>query len=171
MIANTVAGVYVQSGSDTHIGGVVGPVGSCTGVCNLITGTIGIILESDANYVEGNFIGVNPAGTAPLGSLTTGIRITGKVDQVGGTVSTRNVIAGYSSYGIFISGQTNRVRAGTHADRSGTIDLVSANATGVYLESGTNTIGGTTTAPGKLRWTLQRHGWQHRGRGTARGFQ
>ena len=55
----------------------------------------GININSDANIIEGNFVGTNAAGTADLGNRFGGVSITvGNNNLVGGDVPRRNVISG-----------------------------------------------------------------------------
>jgi hypothetical protein len=69
-------GVSIGSGSsNTIVGGTIGTTvgGPCTGACNVISGngnngtSDGIsIINSSGNVIDGNYIGLNAAGTAPM---------------------------------------------------------------------------------------------------------
>src|SRR5581483_9783093 len=58
------------------------------------------------NTMLGNYIGLNAAGTSQVGNLLSGIGIWGgsSSNAIGGTVAgARNVIAGNSEYGVYVS--------------------------------------------------------------------
>ena len=82
------------------IGGSSGttPGGPCTGACNLISGNVayGVLLQSvgSGTTVQGNFIGTDVTGTAPLGNGNWGVLVTSPGSIVGGSaVGARNVIS------------------------------------------------------------------------------
>lgn len=135
---NDLEGVYVVAGASNYVGGTVGvtPGGSCTGDCNLITSnTNAIRLSGSSNAVYGNFIGLNVSGTAVLGNPTNGIAA-GSGNIIGsGQAAGRNVIAGYQVAGISMSsGIVEGNYIGT--DTTGTVDLVTSNAYGIYIRGG-----------------------------------
>jgi hypothetical protein len=118
----------------------------------------GIRLESEADCViQGNFIGTNADGTAPLGNGANGILLfsdffQNKVAQfntIGGTtVGAANVISGNQGSGIEINGDfasQNLVEGnfiGTAADGKTAIPNA-GNGVWISLEANNNTIGGT----------------------------
>ncbi|HEV7903867.1 MAG TPA: carboxypeptidase regulatory-like domain-containing protein [Pyrinomonadaceae bacterium] len=125
---------------------------------NLISGNIiGIIFEnnSDANTVQGNYIGTDKTGTFDLGNSNSGIYIYNGSDNnlIGGTTAAaRNVISGNDAHGLHfdvpsVSGnivQGNFI--GTQAD--GTSALANAG-NGIHLDAvGANIIGGTAAGAG-----------------------
>jgi len=85
------------------------------------------ISESDANFVEGNYIGTNTAGTASLGNGNDGVLITDDAldNTIGGTTpGAGNIISGNSAYAngveIIFSSNANFVEGnyiGTNARR------------------------------------------------------
>ena len=165
-------GVFIGgSASGNTVGGTV------TGAKNVISGNSyhGIeINASNANLVQGNFIGTNSSGTAVLGNLGSGVDISSgsSANTVGGTASgAANVVSGNLN-GVYLYGggtSDNVVLGnliGTNAD--GTAALPN-NGHGVLVESGpaANTIGGTASGasnvisgnggPGLVFWL---HEWQ-----------
>jgi len=98
------------------------------------------------NFVEGNFIGTNAAGSAALAN-GIGVYMTGAAFQniIGGiTPATRNVISGNSNAGILFASlsSSNAVEGdliGT--DASGTSAV--GNSDGISMTNASNAIGGT----------------------------
>jgi titin len=95
-------GIYVKSS-----GNLIG--GTNTGDGNLISGgnVVGIYFQNASNnVVQGNFVGVNAAGTAALGNQNNGILINpGSGNLIGGPFSAaRNLIAGNNASGVYLSG-------------------------------------------------------------------
>jgi VCBS repeat protein/S-layer family protein/all-beta uncharacterized protein len=83
--------------------------GTAVGAGNVITsalaGEVGVYDTTDLNVVQGNILGLNAAGTAPVGYVDQGggITVNGRNTLIGGTTSTaRNIISGTGSNGIFI---------------------------------------------------------------------
>ncbi|MGH7127998.1 MAG: LamG-like jellyroll fold domain-containing protein, partial [Planctomycetaceae bacterium] len=144
------SGIFIGSGADNVIGG------TAAGEGNVISGNFfaGIDLNSTATtgtIIQGNFIGVNAAGTAALGNEFAGINIfqaTGSL--IGGTdPGAGNVISGsLQSDGILIIDGSGHVIQGNFVgtDASGTLDLGN-DLSGVRLsDASNNTIGGDTPA-------------------------
>ena len=113
------------------------------------SGTIG-------NLIEGNLIGTDATGLAPLGNTGAGVRIfRGATDNtVGGTAArARNVLSGNTNYGValFETNTSNNAILGNYIGLGidGTTAVGNGNlsaATGVYIGSAAsnNLIGGTT---------------------------
>jgi len=102
-VPNTYEGVAIDSGAASNtVGSVLGR--------NVISGNHaqGIAIRdpgSDANVVEGNYIGLNGAGTDGISNFFAGIEISGgaRSTLIGGA-SAGNVIAGNGAQGIVIFG-------------------------------------------------------------------
>jgi hypothetical protein len=114
----------------------------------------GVFISGSAatqNVVQGNYIGTNANGTAPLGNFD-GVLISGaRNNTIGGTVpGARNVISGNKNDGveIFGSGATGNKVQGNYigTDKTGAANLGNTGA-GVSISGAiNNTIGGTTPA-------------------------
>jgi hypothetical protein len=122
-LPNATGGLNI-TGANSLIGGTAGTTaGACTGACNVISGNTGSGINVSAQFenpqptpnaamgavystatgsqVIGNFIGVNPAGTAALANTGTGIHVHVPNVTIGSTASGgRNVISGNGANGI-----------------------------------------------------------------------
>ncbi|HEX8680960.1 MAG TPA: CSLREA domain-containing protein, partial [Ardenticatenaceae bacterium] len=153
-IANTLAGVFIQSGASNNIIGTNGVGMADEAERNLISGNnLGVaITGSGSNRVAGNYIGTNATGTSALPN-STGVtiqfgassNIIGTNGDGAGDEAERNLISGNGSYGVwfFSSGSSNRVAGnyiGTNAAGTGALP----NVTGVSILNGAsnNLIGG-----------------------------
>ena len=156
------------SQSSAQIGGTSGVTagGPCTGDCNLVSGNSvrGIYLfDNSSATIQGNFIGTNASGTAPLGNGTgDGIRAEDSFVTVGGTsTGAGNLISGNANgSGIFLRWevQANSAvgsdfrgnRIGTNAAGLAAI----ANGNGISVILGNRdypmTIGGAATGARNL---------------------
>jgi parallel beta-helix repeat protein len=133
--------------------------GTAAGAGNLISGNLGDgvqFIYGGQNFVEGNLIGTNAAGTAALGNGAYGVELRSSSNNAIGVAGGGNVISANHLDGVFLglqvadssettSGnvlQGNRI--GTNA--AGTAALGNAgNGVHGYLVAA-NTIGGTTAA-------------------------
>lgn len=145
-VAPTTVGVGVQlSGSGITIGG------TAAGAGNLISGNLtGIeLFQASGIFVEGNYIGTNPAGTAAVAN-GTGVRILGgaSTNTIGGTsAGARNLISGNSFDGVVISGSSTTANPveGNYigTDLTGTLALGNGrDGVLIYQGANGNTIGG-----------------------------
>ncbi len=143
-------GVEVAFGGSNLIGGTT------AAAANVISGNLGpgIVINTSGNWVQGNRIGTNAAGTAAVPNLI-GVLVTAAANTIGGTVAgAGNLIAGNTSYGIQM---TTPLAAGNTVEGNlvGT-DLTGEyslhNSFGVYLLNGAhdNIIGGTESGAGNL---------------------
>ncbi|MBT4497741.1 MAG: hypothetical protein HOC74_08470 [Gemmatimonadetes bacterium] len=144
-----VNGVRVQ----VSAGGLIG--GTATGVGNLISGNSqqGIVIFSgSSNYqVQGNYIGTDASGIAPLGNGTAGISVWSASNiTIGGTASgAGNLVSGNNGSGISIDETGNRVEGNIiGADVSGTAALGNTGS-GVWTGSGIR-VGGLASEAGNL---------------------
>ncbi len=159
-------GVQISDGSAGNtIGGLTATPG--TGAGNLISGNlfagVNLYQAGPGNLVAGNLIGTNAAGTLALGNLFdptidyggVGVAVQYSPDTTVGEPGGRNVISGnglgtvngtnvslYDSSGSVV--QSNYI--GT--DITGTVALSSTTLIGVWLQSGSYTVGGLTPTPG-----------------------
>lgn len=116
------------------------------------------LLNSTAtgNVIQGNYLGLNAAGTASLGNTNNGIAIyNAPTNTVGGTLAgARNVISGNGGSGIYLNGGTARANLiqgnflGVNA--AGSASLGNAGD-GITLNSAPgNFIGGTNAGAGNI---------------------
>lgn len=100
-IGNGQAGIYLSTGNNL-IGGTI------PGARNIISGNqTGIqIKETISNTIQGNYIGTNLAGNAPVPNSSIGVEISfASNNQIGGANgSAGNVIAFNGGQGIFVNG-------------------------------------------------------------------
>ncbi len=159
------SGIVIQRGSGNLIGG------TAAAARNVIGGSQGVVVfgvsgVSSGNTVQGNYIGVNAAGTgltSGTGNRITGVLLSSTTDNlVGGTEpGAGNVVAGFTDVGvrIFTSApastgnvvQGNRIgtnAAGTAALPNGT--GVSLGSSSISLPTSGNTIGGTVPGAGNV---------------------
>jgi hypothetical protein len=166
LLSNTLDGVTIIGASGNVIGGPdagAGNVisGSGDDGVNIFSSTDGT--DTTANMVQGNWIGLDAAGTAALGNLVNGVLISNaRNNLIGGSAAgAGNVVSGNGQDGIELaeaaSGNSiegNRIGtnpAGTQAQPN--------VQDGVFITgASSNTIGGT--AP----WRGQSHLRQHHGR-------
>ena len=99
-------GVYLGNGAANNIVGVSSD--GSMGAGNVLSGNSGagvVIDGADNNVVGGNLIGTDATGSTAIPNLDNGIEITSSSGNIiGGTSSTsRNVISGNSSNGVFIN--------------------------------------------------------------------
>lgn len=127
-------------------------------VINRFTGD-GIEVTNSSNIsIEGNFIGLNVAGTADVGNGREGILLTNSFNcTIGGIISTqRNVISGNNLNGILAQGTnvivTGHVILGNYIGLSANgSNAVGNTSSGVTLNGvGNNTIGGTLSGARNL---------------------
>jgi hypothetical protein len=106
----------------------------------------GIVVDSDANVISGNYIGTDAAGTVAVpNGYGSGVDVYGDNNTVGGTTAaSRNVISGNTTYGVDIAGSSTSVQGnyiGTNAAGSAALGN---GVYGVNLGGTNSTIGGTT---------------------------
>jgi parallel beta-helix repeat protein len=124
----------------------------------------GIYLESAGNLIEGNFVGTDWTGTAPLGNALGGVvaglpssAITAAAltsNVIGGAVpAARNLISGNDGPGVYLFGAiSNGLVEGNliGTDRSGSAPLGNANIGVLISNSSANVVGGTVPGTGNV---------------------
>lgn len=150
-LPNTWSGIQIFGGAQSNRIG-----GSTPLTMNIISGNArqGVAISdtnTSGNVVDGNYIGLNPAGTASIPNGWAGVDIFGGAsgNAVGAMASgVRNVISGNGLHGISISGAgtTLNIVRGNYVglDATGT-GVVSNNSVGVVIWNGaqSNQIGTT----------------------------
>jgi hypothetical protein len=149
-IPNVFSGVQISSGAKSNVVGGVTP-----GAGNVISGNsnYGLAIgdtNTDNTVVQGNLIGVNPAGTTPMHNTFAGVLVyrDAHFSQIGGSVpGARNIISGNLNQGIAITdpGTSATLVQGNFigVDMTGTLAIPNSFS-GVQISSGSqsNTIGG-----------------------------
>jgi Bacterial Ig-like domain (group 3) len=143
-------GIAIDSDSNT-IGG------TAAGAGNVVSGntTDGIDLDqsSSSNLVEGDFVGTDLTGTKAIPNYY-GILIasTSNSNTIGGTAAgARNVISGNTYDGLSsINSSSNNLVVGNFVGTDVTGTKAVPNATGIAIESDSNTIGGTVKGAGNV---------------------
>jgi Right handed beta helix region len=155
--ANGANGITISGNSS---GNTVG--GTTSGLRNVISGNVGegiMIVGATAtgNLVEGNYIGTNVAGNAPIGNGDSGVLIETNSDNnaVGGTASgAGNVISGNGARGVHITGTAsgNLVEGNYIGTNVAGNSKIGNGQSGVLIDtsSDNNTIGGTIAGAGNV---------------------
>jgi hypothetical protein len=154
-IANAGNGVLVEAaGAGNTIGGTT------AGSTNVISGNVnhGVWLYSSTTgtTMQGNYIGTNASGTAPIANQVHGLTISGGTtsNTIGGTTAAaRNVISGNSFAGVRLQGVTtsgNTIQGNyIGVDVNGSAAL--GNGTyGLYVEATNTSVGGTAAGAGNV---------------------
>lgn len=143
--------------------------GTATGAGNVISGNgnAGVQIRepsATANVVEGNLIGLDATGTAPLGNAIHGVMISGAPgNRVGGVeLGARNVLSANGSIGVFVVGTaatgnaiegnfvgTDRDGDGSGATAPGTPGPF-GNGGGVQINAPGNRVGGSDPRAGNV---------------------
>jgi parallel beta-helix repeat protein len=105
---NGQGGIWLASGANSNRIGTNDDGTNDAAERNVISGNFfgdGILVQSVANTIAGNYIGLGADGRTPMGNANNGIRIDSIVNQIGGTDATsRNVISGNHGAGILLNG-------------------------------------------------------------------
>jgi len=152
-LINGSSGVEIFGGSNNTIGGTTG------GARNIISGngSDGVLIDahSAANLVQGNYFGIDKAGTGFFSNLNNGVEITlSSNNTIGGTEDgARNVIAGNGKDGVLINvGSSGNVVQGNFigTDISGTKALANTDDGVAIFNASNNLIGGTVPGAGNV---------------------
>src|SRR5581483_1113507 len=160
LIGLNAAGTLARGNGDEGVGIFNGAQanaigGSTASLANTISGNHanGISISdpgTNSNIVTGNYIGVNPAGTAAIPNAYAGVFIFGgaQSNTIGGSGGARNVISGNGNQGIGISGSNtnNNSVKGNYIglNSAGTIAISNTYAgVTIFGAAGSNTIGGS----------------------------
>jgi parallel beta-helix repeat protein len=106
----------------------------------------GISIIGSGDFIEGNYIGTNAAGTATLGNAGAGISLSASGETIGGTTAhARNVISGNLGGGVIDIGFSGGIRVlGNYigTDVTGTTDLGNSIKGISIISGGGHTIEG-----------------------------
>ncbi|HTC94262.1 MAG TPA: hypothetical protein VK699_12550 [Terriglobales bacterium] len=148
-------GVLVNNGASNNVIGAAVPGGG-----NVISGNVsdGVSLTgsgTNANLVQGNFIGLNAAGNGALGNSGNGVSVSSNATNnvIGGTtIAARNVISGNVNNGVLLASTTANLVQGNFigTDSSGNFALGN-HMSGVAIASAVgNVIDGAATGTGNV---------------------
>lgn len=144
ILGNNLSGVVLSNAHSNYIGGIEPRAG------NLISGNtqdgILILTNSSGNRIEGNIIGANASGSAPLRNGFNGVTISGAHSNFIGGVSAaaRNLISGNQFHGVqILNASSGNVVSGNHVgtDLAGAVAVPNRHC-GVRLDSASTTVGG-----------------------------
>lgn len=150
---NTQYGLFVFNTSNHLIGGT-DPADR-----NVISGgnETGIyVLNGSSNVIQGNYLGLNAAGTATLGNVNNGITVFNSPgNTIGGSATAaRNVIAGNGGSGINLNGSSanNNTIQGNYIglNATGTAALANAGDGITFNGAPNNQVGGTDSGAGNV---------------------
>ncbi|HXG49005.1 MAG TPA: right-handed parallel beta-helix repeat-containing protein, partial [Methylomirabilota bacterium] len=148
-------GVLVEGSATNTIGGIQ------PGARNVVSanGNAGILILGPApgNVIQGNFIGLDPTGSRPLGNSGSGIVISNAVEAtIGGREAmARNVISGNQFFGLDLSGEFHVVQGNfIGTDAAGLVAVPNGSAPdgtgGLRVAGAYHTIGGPEMESGNL---------------------
>jgi hypothetical protein len=154
-------GIFINGSSNNLVGGTL-PTQR-----NLITanGEQLRVAAANNNVIQGNYLGTNVTGTAPLGFASIAMLLTGGNNQIGGTAGVTpggactgacNLFSGYSFAAIDLaapSGANNQIQGNYFGlNASGNAMPGFFGSTGIWINgsANNNTIGGTATGAGNL---------------------
>src|SRR5262249_29123273 len=146
-VANTQDGVRIEAGANNNTIG-----GTTAAARNVISGNLaaGIqITGTSGNVVQGNYLGINAAGTAALANVV-GVMISQAASNViGGSIpGAGNVISGNTNAGVYVTGASaaNNLIAGNLIGTNAAGTAALPNVFGVDLDTAghDNLIGGVT---------------------------
>ncbi len=102
---------------------------------------------SDYNVIEGNFIGLNAAGTSAVAN-GWGVYVGGDYNLIGGaTAAARNVISGNTTAGVMLDSVSGNSIVGNYIGTNAAGTTAVANGYGVYCNNvSSTTVGGSTSA-------------------------
>nr|WP_275974099.1 Calx-beta domain-containing protein [Argonema galeatum] len=133
---NNLNGITLGPGTNNTIGG------TNPGDRNLISGNQiqGITIFSGSNTITGNYIGTDASGTKDLGNTVDGIQVIS-----GSNTFTNNLISGNDRLGVYLAAGNNNKLEGNYIGTNAAGTAAIANkASGVYVLTSNNIIGGTT---------------------------
>lgn len=159
--ASHFAGVEISAGAS---GNMVG--GTAAASRNLLSGNTGqgvAITGASANFVRGNYIGLNAAGTAAVPNTFAGVELFNAAtnNTIGGSAAgAGNVLSGNLAQGVSLSGAgtSGNVIAGNFIGTNAAGSAAIGNGTpasrfsgvGIFSGANANTIGGTAAGAGNV---------------------
>jgi uncharacterized delta-60 repeat protein/CSLREA domain-containing protein len=115
---------------------------------NLISGNTGsgVVVETQGNLVEGNYVGTDDLGTAAIPNLGGGVEVGGTADAV-----INNLVSGNDGFGILVGGTGSLVQGNTvGTDLTGTVAVPNHGPGLTLYGSHAGLIGGPGAGQGNL---------------------
>ncbi len=156
---NTVQGNYIGTditgtldrGNGTNgvsLGGSSGNTigGTGAGAGNLISGNArGVLITGSSNFIQGNLIGTDAAGTSAIANSLQGVSISGNSNTIGGVAGgAGNVISGNGTSGVELSGMGNSVQANNIGMVADGLAALGNALDGERISNSLNVVGGPT---------------------------
>ena len=118
---------------------------------NVISGNYnyGIYISTNGNTVQGNYIGLNAAGTAAISNGSHDMYVRGSNNIIGGTAAgAGNVVSASSRDGLYLYVGSSNIVQGNYfgTDATGTVAMANVNCGIEILNSSGNLIGGTSVS-------------------------
>ena len=151
VLSNTESGIEVIDNASAIIGG------TASGAGNTIAGNgeYEILLVTNGNTVQGNFLDTNSNGD-DLGSSSNALRIGGDNNQVGGTTAAaQNVIGHTNTNAVVVGGSNNTLQGNFIGVTPGGTDI-GHSGSNILVTGNDNAIGGVGTGAGN---TLANASW------------
>jgi titin len=149
-LGNRVYGVWSNAVDDTEIGGTASGAGNVVSA----NGYHGIEISGSRGVVQGNYVGTNAAGDAPLANGGDGIRAIYDTDTLIGGAGAGNLVYGGNGYGISsVNGEHTRVQGnivGLDATGARDIDGGYQGGTGIFVQYAGALIGGVNPGEGNV---------------------
>ncbi|HMS23995.1 MAG TPA: CSLREA domain-containing protein [Candidatus Saccharibacteria bacterium] len=125
--------------------------GTTSGARNVVSGNgaegINLTTSATSPTIQGNYVGLNAAGTSGLGNTGAGIRPKAANSTVGGTATgAGNVVSGNTGGGIYLEGAGSVVQGnlvGTSADG---LTAIGNTSFGIEVAASNITVGGNTSS-------------------------
>lgn len=146
-LGNAGYGVWLFNTTNVTLGGTT------AAARNIISGNdnhgVALTNSSTSISVQGNYIGLNAAGTAGFTSSKHGVYLDSSETgiTIGGTAAGAGNVISANNRGIFLEGAGGNAVVGNLIGANAAGNAALGNSTGVWIEGGaSNTIGGATTA-------------------------
>jgi uncharacterized repeat protein (TIGR01451 family) len=135
-------GTFILGGTNAKLTGLA--------ITNSNAGAYGIRITGTGNFVEANYIGLDPLGAADGNNI--GIRVDGNNNKIGGsTPAKRNIISGNSTGVLMANPATGNLVSGNYIGIDPTGTATRPNGVGIDIaETDANIVGGALPADGNV---------------------
>jgi hypothetical protein len=164
-------GIYLNAGAGHQIGGTAPGEGNViSGNTSMMGGGVYLLNAGDGSVIEGNIIGMDATGLAPLPNMAAGVAVENADNvQLGGDgTGAKNTISGNQGLGVGVFQSLNATIQGNHIGVNLQGNGAYGNAVGIYLDgASTALIGGTQQGMGNVIADAATVGIQVRGNSEA----